>query len=360
MLKQPTIRDVAEAAGVSVAVVSRVLNPGSGSVAPTTRSHVNDVIERLGYYPRTAARELKHGSPTTLGLLLADVSNPFFARLADRVVQEAHARGTQVLLMTTQEDEQLEKERLSTLIERRVSGIMATPTGGNVEAWKRLRDLGTHLVFVDRSIPSMPDVDQVKIDNFASALAATSNMISHGHRRIAIISGPLESTTGSERVAGYRRALQDAGIPEDESLIRAAGFRGTSGGDAATALLAMRNPPTGLVVANTAQVTNVLRRVMLSGVSIPEQLSVIVFEDAPWTELMTPPLTVIRQPIDMLATHSVQLAMAHTKGAGAGGGSVVTVHAELIERSSVARPVGNGDRGAPAAAGSGPLSSPGA
>ena len=338
MQKQPTIRDVAAAAGVSVAVVSRVLNPGSGPVAAATRGRVSDVMENLGYHPRTAARELKHGPPTTLGLLLADVSNPFFARLADQVVQEAHSRGIQVLLMTTQEDDQLESERLSTLIERRVSGIIATPTGNNLETWKKLQDMGTDVVFVDRSIPSLPAVDVVTINNTESARSATALLAAHGHRRIAIISGPASSTTGRDRIAGYRAALDAAGLEQDELLIRSAAFRGAAGGDATTALLSLEDPPTALVVANTAQVTAVLRRLAHAGVSIPEELSVIVFEDSPWTELMTPPLTIVRQPIDLLARHSVRLALSNPGGKTSGKPTVVRVDAELIERSSVARP----------------------
>lgn len=338
MQKQPTIRDVAAAAGVSVAVVSRVLNPGSGPVAAATRGRVNDVMQTLGYHPRTAARELKHGPPTTLGLLLADVSNPFFARLADQVVQEAHSRGIQVLLMTTQEDDQLESERLSTLIERRVSGIIATPTGNNLEIWKKLQDIGTDVVFVDRSIPSLPDVDVVTINNTESARSATALLAAHGHRRIAIISGPASSTTGRDRIAGYREALAAAGLEQDDLLIRSAAFRGAAGGDAMTALLNLEDPPTALVVANTAQVTAVLRRLAHAGVSIPDDLSVIVFEDSPWTELMTPPLTIVRQPIDLLARHSVQLALSNANGKTSGKPTVIRVDAELVERSSVARP----------------------
>ncbi|WP_454699518.1 substrate-binding domain-containing protein [Arthrobacter humicola] len=338
MQKQPTIRDVAAAAGVSVAVVSRVLNPGSGPVAEATRNRVNEVMATLGYHPRTAARELKHGPPTTLGLLLADVSNPFFARLADQVVQEAHSRGIQVLLMTTQEDDQLESERLSTLIERRVSGIIATPTGNNLEVWKKLQDMGTDVVFVDRSIPALPAVDVVTINNIESARSATALLAAHGHRRIAIISGPATSTTGRDRIAGYREALESAGLEQDDLLIRSAAFRGAAGGDAMTALLNLADPPTALVVANTAQVTAVLRRLAHAGVSIPDELSVIVFEDSPWTELMTPPLTIVRQPIDLLARHSVQLALSRASGKSSGKPTVVRVDAELIERSSVARP----------------------
>jgi len=336
--KQPTIRDVAAAAGVSVAVVSRVLNPGSGPVAAATRGRVSDVMETLGYHPRTAARELKHGPPTTLGLLLADVSNPFFARLADQVVQEAHSRGIQVLLMTTQEDDQLESERLATLIERRVSGIIATPTGNNLDTWKKLQDMGTDVVFVDRSIPALPAVDVVTINNTESARSATALMAAHGHRRIAIISGPASSTTGRDRIAGYREALDAAGLEQDELLIRSAAFRGAAGGDATTALLSLEDPPTALVVANTAQVTAVLRRLAHAGISIPEELSVIVFEDSPWTELMTPPLTIVRQPIDLLARHSVRLALSNPSGKTSGKPTVVRVDAELIERSSVSRP----------------------
>ncbi|MDQ1594060.1 MAG: LacI family transcriptional regulator [Arthrobacter pascens] len=338
MQKQPTIRDVAAAAGVSVAVVSRVLNPGSGPVAAATRGRVSDVMETLGYHPRTAARELKHGPPTTLGLLLADVSNPFFARLADQVVQEAHSRGIQVLLMTTQEDDQLESERLATLIERRVSGIIATPTGNNLDTWKKLQDMGTDVVFVDRSIPALPAVDVVTINNTESARSATALLAAHGHRRIAIISGPASSTTGRDRIAGYREALDAAGLEQDELLIRSAAFRGAAGGDATTALLSLEDPPTALVVANTAQVTTVLRRLAHAGISIPEELSVIVFEDSPWTELMTPPLTIVRQPIDLLARHSVRLALSNPSGKTSGKPTVVRVDAELIERSSVSRP----------------------
>ena len=295
-------------------------------------------METLGYHPRTAARELKHGPPTTLGLLLADVSNPFFARLADQVVQEAHSRGIQVLLMTTQEDDQLESERLSTLIERRVSGIIATPTGNNLEIWKKLQDMGTDVVFVDRSIPALPAVDVVTINNIESARSATALLAAHGHRRIAIISGPASSTTGRDRIAGYREALEAAGLDQDDLLIRSAAFRGAAGGDAMTALLNLEDPPTALVVANTAQVTAVLRRLAHAGVSIPDELSVIVFEDSPWTELMTPPLTIVRQPIDLLARHSVRLALANANGKSAGKPTVVRVDAELVERSSVARP----------------------
>src|SRR3954447_4795142 len=148
MHKPATIRDVAREAGVSIAVVSRVLNDGTGPVAPDTRARVVAVMERLGYRPRAAARELQQHSVTTIGLVLTDLVNPFFARLADRVVWEARARGVHVVLLTTQEDSHLEAESIETLIGRSVGSVIATPTGGNVDRWTRLAELGVNVVFV--------------------------------------------------------------------------------------------------------------------------------------------------------------------------------------------------------------------
>jgi LacI family transcriptional regulator len=239
--------------------------------------------------------------------------------------------------MTTQEDDHLESECLETLIERRVGGVIATPTGRNLEIWKKLQDLGTNMVFVDRSIPSLPEVDVVGIDNVESARSATSLLAAYGHKRIGIVSGPAVSTTGGDRIAGYRLALEAAGLEVDERLVRPAAFRGAAGEDAVMALLNLEEPPSALVVANTAQVTAVLRRLSHAGLSIPDKLSVVVFEDSPWTELMTPPLTIIRQPVDLLARHSVQLALAKASGKSKGKPTTIRVAAELVERSSVSR-----------------------
>jgi LacI family transcriptional regulator len=333
--KPATIRDVAREAGVSVAVVSRVLNDGSGPVAVATRAKVVEAIERLGYQPRSAARELlQQRSTTTIGLLLADLANPFFARLADRVVWEARARGVHVLLLTTQEDPHLEAESIETLMGRSVGAVIATPTGGNLDRWRRLRELGVNVVLVDREIDELSGVDIVAIDNELSARTATSHLIGLGHERIALISGPLSTSTGRERVGGFRNAMAEAGLEVSDLLVRAVPFRGDSGSDAVAALLALPVPPTGLIVGNTAQVRNVLRRLQQSPVMVPDDLSLIVFDDNPWTELVSPALSVVRQPIDMLAVHSVELAVGRLKGTLTEPARRIRVEAEFVQRSS--------------------------
>jgi LacI family transcriptional regulator len=334
--KAPTIRDVAAAAGVSVSVVSRVLNPESGPVAPAKREQVLRVIGDLGYRPRAAARELSAGHALTVGLVVADLANPFFAQLADRVVWEARSHGVQVVVMTTQEDPHLEADSLDTLLDRSVGGVIATPTGGNIEKWERLRDLGVNVVFVDRTIPELEDVDVVSIENSDSARRATEHLITLGHTRIGLITGPASTSTGRARIGGYRTAHENASITVDPMLIRDVPFRGDGGGDAVGSLLALPDSPTGLIVANTAQVQSSVRRLVQAGVRIPDDLSVIVFDDNPWTELTNPPLSAIRQPIDMLAVHSLELVLGRMQGRLPAGARTIEVKADFVPRNSCA------------------------
>jgi Transcriptional regulators len=312
------------------------MNDGTGPVAAHTRANVLEVIERLGYQPRAAARELQQKASSTIGLVLADLTNPFFARLADRVVWEARARGIHVVLLTTQEDEHLEAESIETLIGRSVASVIATPTGGNIDKWTRLLELGVHVVFVDREIDELPEIDVVTIGNALSAESATRHLIELGHERIAFISGPLNTSTGRDRVTGFRAAMDAAGLPVDERLIHAIPFRGDAGSDSVGTLLGLPNPPTGLIVGNTAQVGSALRRVQQSALTVPDDLSLIVFDDNPWTELVSPPLTVIRQPIDMLALHSLELAVGRARGLLADGPRRIQIDAELVRRLSSA------------------------
>jgi LacI family transcriptional regulator len=333
--KQPTIRDVAAAAGVSVSVVSRVLND-SGPVAPEKRRAVVQTIENLAYRPRAAAKELSQGSALTIGLVLADLTNPFFARLADRIVWEARARGARVVLMTTQEDPYIEAESLDALLDRSVAGVIATPTGENVDKWLKLDRIGVKVVFVDRAIPDLEQFDLVSIANEKSAATATDSLIALGHTRIGMISGPLSTSTGRARVDGYRQSLRRAGIPVDPTLIRPAPFRGEGGADAVVALLAQPEPPTALIVGNTAQVQNTVRRLLQLSTNVPDDLSLIVFDDNPWIDLVTPPLSAVRQPIDLLARHSVELILARIQGRIPVAQRTIEVEAEFVERSSCA------------------------
>src|SRR4051794_17216128 len=299
------MKDVARHAGVSQGVVSRVLNDGIGPVAPETRKRVQASIEALRYRPHAAARELKSQKTSTIGLVVADVANEFFARLADHVVRAARALDLGVLLTTTQEDATLETGSVEMLMDKRVRGIIAAPTGRNTAIWRQAADMGAQIVFVDRTLADVPGADVVGVDNEAAAFDATAHLIERGHRRIAIISGPLSISTGRERVTGYRRALKQLG--SDDEFVFEADFRDPTVGGAVDALLALEDPVTAVVVSNTALAATVMRRLRELHVAIPDDLSIVVFHDAPWTALAMPAFTVIRHPVEEIADTAVRL-----------------------------------------------------
>ncbi|AMM18894.1 LacI family transcriptional regulator [Frondihabitans sp. PAMC 28766] len=330
-----TIKDVAREAGVSVSVVSRVLNDGSGPVAPETRQRVVATMEALSYRPRAAARDLNRATALSVAFVVPDLTNPLFARLADRIVWEARARGVQVVMMTTQEDPYLERELVTSLLDRSVGGVIAVPTGENADAWQALRDRDVQVVFASRSVETVADIDSVSIRNAEAARIATTHLIERGHRRIGFVSGPAQTSTGHLRLAGYREALESAGLADDPALHRHVPFLGHGGAEAAAAILALADPPTAFVVANSAQVQGVLLRLRAMGVRLPDDLSVIAFDDTPWMELIEPPLTSVRQPTDLIALHSIEILLSRMQGTAPALPRHVEVAADLVERSSV-------------------------
>jgi LacI family transcriptional regulator len=334
--RRVTIKDVAAHAGVSQGVVSRVLTDGIGPVAPDTRKRVEASIKALRYRPHAAARELKKQTTSTIGLVVADVANEFFARLADHVVRAARPLELGVLLTTTQEDAALERESVEMLMDKRVRGIIAAPTGRNTAVWRDVTELGAQLVFVDRTLTRVPRADVVGVDNEAAAFAATQHLIEHGHRRIAIISGPLSISTGRERVAGYQRALTESGIDTDDQLVYEADFNDPAGAGAVDALLAFDEPVTAVVVSNTALAARVTARLRELEIAIPERLSVVVFHDAPWTALALPGFTVIRHPLEEIAATAVRLLNQRLTEDPPPRGEQVRLTSMLVPRGSVA------------------------
>jgi LacI family transcriptional regulator len=330
-----TIKDVARHAGVSQGVVSRVLNDGIGPVAPATRERVLASIKELRYRPHAAARELKSQKTSTIGLIVADVANEFFARLADHIVHAARALDLGVLLTTTQEDAALETGSVEMLMDKRVRGIIAAPTGRNTAIWREAADMGAQLVFVDRFLADVPRADVVGVDNEAAAFDATRHLIEHGHRRIAIISGPLSISTGRERVAGYRRALADLGTQPHDEFVFEADFRDPTVGGAVDALFALEDPVTAVVVSNTALAATVTRRLRELDIAIPDDLSIVVFHDAPWTGLAIPAFTVIRHPVEAIAETAVSL-LNQRLTSDSPPGEHVRLTSTLVPRGSVA------------------------
>lgn len=290
-----TIRDVATRANVSLATASRALN-GGGYASEDAKQRVLLAARELGYKPNAAARSLKLQRTKTVGLMVADIINPFYAYLADGVLACAKRLGYHVILSATNEDSVMEREYLEVLMEHRVDGIIAVPTGRNLKLWREAINLGTKVVLVDREITGLSDVDAVLVDNVRGAREATAFLIGLGHRRIGLINGPIATTTGSDRLQGYLDALAKVGIAKDSALIRIGTFRRESGSEAVRHLLALEQPPTAIFATNNVLGEAAMFAIREHGLRIPEAMSLLMFDDVPWASLSSPSLTVVTQP----------------------------------------------------------------
>ncbi len=334
-----TITDVAKKSGVSQATVSRVLS-GSGYASEDTRNKVVEAAKELHYKPHGLARRLAQSVNTTIGLIITDMINPFYAYLADGVLDCARQLGYQVIVSATDEEPDLEKACLDVLMEERVAGIIAIPTGRNHNYWQEALDLGLELVLVDRDLPNLSDLDVILVNNYKGAFEAVSYLISLGHRRIGIITGPLSTTTGRDRLEGYLRALEIANIPSDDCLIQLTSFKKEDGVTAIHNLLSLPEPPTALFAANNILAEAAFFGIRDVGLQVPDQISIIMFDDVPWASLVNPPITVVSQPVYKIGYMSVELLNHRliNKEARPLRRSIVVLEPELVLRGSCAPP----------------------
>ncbi|MEU8221484.1 LacI family DNA-binding transcriptional regulator [Kribbella sp. NPDC048915] len=316
MPKDPVTRnDVAEYAGVSTAVVSYVVNEGPRKVAPETRERVLDAIRVLGYRPNATARALRMGTTRTLGLITPDGGNPLFAELAKAIDREAAARGYVVLQTSADGDPVTERAKITELLTRQVSAlVLVAPT-----ADPSFDDVEVPVIAINRALPT---VSSVRPAYREGARLGVEHLISHGHRRIGLVIG---GAGHPERELGWRDALQAAGLP-DGPIARAA-FSRAGGYQAAQTLL--HAEPTAIFASSDLQGIGVLRALHEAGVDVPGEVAVAAFDGTPETEYTWPPLTVVRQPVEQLASEAVQRVID-----GADSTEALTLPTELILRRS--------------------------
>jgi LacI family transcriptional regulator len=316
MAKDPVTRnDVAEYAGVSTAVVSYVVNEGPRKVAPETRERVLDAIRALGYRPNATARALRMGTTRTFGLITPDGGNPLFAELAKAIDREAAARGYVVLQTSADGDPVTERAKIAELLTRQVSGlVLVAPT-----ADPSLDDVEVPVIAINRVLPT---VSSVRPAYREGARAGVEHLVSHGHRVIGLVIG---GAGHPERELGWRDALTAAGLTEGP--IARATFSREGGYRAAQTLLSAE--PTAIFASSDLQAIGVLRALHEAGVRVPEDVAVAAFDGTPETEYTWPPLTVVRQPVELVAREAVRRLID-----GEDAMEALTVPTELILRRS--------------------------
>ncbi|MGC4892399.1 LacI family DNA-binding transcriptional regulator [Micromonospora sp. DT31] len=319
--------DVARTAGVSVATVSKVVN-GRYGVAQATVERVQQVIHDLGYEASLGAQSLRSHRTNVLGILVAEFE-PFSTELLKGASREVAGSGYQLLAYSSGDGEGAaigwERRSLARLSGTLIDGaVIVTPT---VVETKH----GFHVVAVDpHTGPSgLPTVDS---DNFAGAVLATNYLLSLGHRRIGHISGRTDLESARLREAGFRRAMADAGVAVDEQLVRVGGFRTESAASTAAALLALPDRPTAIFAGNDLSAISTLDVARGIGLTVPDDLSVIGFDNVPESALVDPPLTTIRQPLQRMGAEALRLLIDLI--AGVARETHIQLPTELVIRAS--------------------------
>ncbi len=302
----PTSHDVAKQAGVSVATVSRVLN-GSAHVTESARRNVLRVVKELNYQPNRVAQRLRAGRSHVIGLIISDIQNPFFTSVVRGIEDVAYQHSYSLVLCNSDEDIQKEQLYIDVLSSERVAGVIIMPTGIDCCAPLRMP-----VVMMDRVVTGLA-TDTVDVDNVAGAYAATQHLIQLGHTRIGLVGAPPNISVGIERQRGYVNALGDHGIRTGDALIRTGNFKENGGYQATHALLDLEPRPTALFVANNLMTLGALNAIHERGLKIPDDISIVSFDDMPWAHLLQPPLTAIVQPTYELGQRAAELLLGRLK-----------------------------------------------
>ncbi len=325
-----TISDVAARAGVSTATVSRALN-GKSTVDRDLVARVRKAAEDLGYQPNGPARNLRRQEAAVVALIISDVENPFFTAIARGVEDVAHEVGYSVVLCNSDENAEKENRYIDIAIQERVAGVILSPSGTATSVAK-LAGRGTAYVAVDRPLPGQ-DSDVVLVDTRLAARQATTHLIAQGYERVGCITGPAGVRTADDRLAGYRDALKAAKHRSSPRLVRRTEYKAAGAHRAALDLMSQPEPPDALLIANSAMAVGVLQALQERGIRPGREVGLVAFDDAPWAELVDPPLSVVAQPAYEIGTVAARLLLARIADSSRSP-TTTTLGARLIERAS--------------------------
>jgi DNA-binding LacI/PurR family transcriptional regulator len=328
----PTMADVAERAGVSVATVSRALSDDPQRVSPLVLRRIIEAAEELEYIPNNLARNMRSGSARILGLIISDIGNPFFTAVARGAEDAAQRHGYSLVLSNTDENPDREAASLSVMAAERAAGVIIATTNENGTALRKFQETGMAIVAIDRHIAGLA-TDSVVVDNESASYEAVTHLVRLGHRRIAIVGGPSDADTARDRLHGYERALREARVDIEPKLVSRGDFREAAGLTATRELLDLPDPPSAIFAVNNLTTIGVLEALRERGVKVPSEISIVGFDDIPTSELLDPPLTVVQQPTYLVGARAADLLIRRLQEPTAAVREVVLT-ARLIIRGS--------------------------
>ena len=335
---RPTLKSIARRLGISPSTVSRTLN-GQGKsnrISDATQQAVREMALELGFAPNRLARSLRLKKTATVGLVIPDVSNPFFAAIAHEVAVSAREHHYSIALCDSQEQTAVEVESLESLAHWRVEGLLVCPVGESGEHFRDWERGGTPLVVIDR-VPPGCDFPSVTSDNRGGAKDATRYLLECGHRRIACIQGIPTTSSNEERLAGYREAMAEAGVQVDEQLVVGESFLEEAGYCGMRKLLCAKHRPTAVFAFGNLLALGAMRAVRERGLTIPSDVSLIGFDDYPYADHLAAPLTTVAQDCRALGRRAFERLDEAIRSGRCIERSCCRVSTRLVRRASVRR-----------------------
>jgi len=329
-----TIRDVAKRAGVAPITVSRVIN-NAGYISDETRERVEAAIKELHYIPNAISQSLRFKKTNTIALIVSDITNPFWTTVTRGVEDASSEGGMSVILCNTDEQQDKLEGYVKLLLQRQTDGFLFVPISSDAGLVNRIRRRDVPLVVLDRPLPGV-DVDVVRSDSEGGAHIITRYLLELGHRRIALLTGPLTIATSRQRLTGYQRALIESGIMPNPDLMIEGHFKQESGYNMVHALFERTiPPPTALFAGNNLIAVGAMQALHERGLHIPDDISVVTFDDVPFF-IGKPFLTLVTQSPYELGWQAAKRLIDHINGTADGAPREIVLPVELIVRSSCA------------------------
>ena len=328
-----TIYDIAREAGVSIATVSNAIN-GKGKISQKRRKEILEIMERMHYQPSVIASALMGKKTFTLGLLIPDVSNPFFAEIARAIEDQAHHSGYSVIICSTDNKDERIERYIKLLEQKSVDGIIIGTGIDNLEILKQLLSKSIPVAMIARDVDSL-SLHTVITDDFYGGTIAAEHLIGLGHRKLAVLAENLKVSSSRERVRGFKSALLEANIPFDDTNVVACDYKIEDGKRGAKALLRKGDRPTAIFCCNDMLAIGVLQAAKDEGLQVPGDLSVIGFDNTILSNVVNPPITTVAQPMEYMAKLVFELIVSNLENDLAPKKRIV-LRPELIVRESTA------------------------
>ena len=327
--KRPTLKDVAKEAGLSVGMASRVLS-NYGYFSEATRQKVKNAALKLDYKPNAVARSLRKGRTKAVGIMISNIVSYHWTTFVRGVEEAASRHGYQVVLSNTNDDLELEQAYLKTLFERNVDGIIISPSPGSKKDLKELIKDSFPMVLIDSNIKLK--VPKINLDNLDGAYNATRHLIDLGHKRIGLIAGSLDISSGIDRQNGYLSALKDSDIKSLPELITQGDYDYECAYKATLDLISLPYPPTALLVCSEIMTGAALQCLKDNDISIPHNISLVAFDDPAWASFFNPALTTVRTPRHDIGSLAFETLLSTIKDPTSANEQ--TVKTELVVRES--------------------------